>query len=55
MTEYNLAGIVHHGESIQPGPGGTILHTYWDKCQKRYVREMLTREEWKESIKEDWE
>lgn len=50
MTEYAPAGIVHHAEDIRPGPGGTILHTYWDKCQERYVREMYTREEWEQAI-----
>lgn len=55
MTEYTPAGIVHHGEGIEPGPGGTILHWYFDKCQDRYIREMYTREEWEEVMKEDWE
>ena len=50
MTEHVQMGIVHRGESVRPGPGGTILHTYWDKCQERYIREMLTREEWEEVI-----
>lgn len=35
-----------------PGPGGTILHTYWDECQGRQVREMYTREEWEQMLKE---
>lgn len=55
MTEYTPAGIVHHGESITRGPGGTLVHTYWDKCQDRYIREMLTQEEFEQAIKEDWE
>ena len=55
MTQYEPVGIVHHGESIAPGPGGTILHTYWDKCQGRYIREMYTRAEWEEMMKGDEE
>ena len=55
MTEYEPVGIVHHGENIAPGPGGTILHTYWDKCQGRYIREMYTRAEWEEMMEGDEE
>jgi hypothetical protein len=53
MNDYKPAGTVHHAEDIRPGPGGTILHTYWDKCQARYVREMYTREEWEKMMKEE--
>lgn len=53
MTQYEPAGIVHRGEWIIPGPQGTIICMYWDECQGRRVREMFTREEWEEAMKED--
>ena len=42
MTGYTRAGVVHHAESIMPGPDNTILHTYWS--DGKYVTDRYTRE-----------